>query len=399
MSKVKIFNDPLYGLVSFPFEILYALIDHPYFQRLRRINQLGLSNTVYPGAVHSRFNHALGVVHLCSQLIQSLRQKGVTISDEEYKSTCIAALLHDIGHGPFSHTLEFEIVPFHHEELTLFFMEELNHQFDGQLSLAIRIFKGTYGRPFLHELLSGQLDVDRMDYLNRDSFYTGVAEGIIGYERIIKMMNVHDGHLVVEEKGLFSIEKFLVSRFLMYQQVYLHKTAISSEQMLLAYFRRYKELWTNGSQGFFHLPIDRILRVSPRSIKSDTLDLYAQLDDSDVIWLLKQGLASDDFILRYLANGLLNRRLFKTIIKNSPFTSDFILTLRHKCEHSLKINEDLAERIVIFGTEKSEFYQLEDEIRIKRKDDQGTVGYSEMAIIGNQNIDVQIHYVSFPKEI
>ncbi len=399
MSKVKIFNDPMYGLVSYPFEVLYELIDHPYFQRLRRIAQLGLSNMVYPGAVHSRFNHALGVVHLCTCLVQSLRQKDVQISDEEYEACCIASLLHDIGHGPFSHTLEYEIVPFHHEDLTLFFMEQLNHQFGGRLRLAIEIFKGTYHRPFLHQLLSSQLDIDRMDYLNRDSFYTGVAEGVIGYERIIKMMNVVQGQLVVEQKGLYSIEKFLVSRFLMYQQVYLHKTAISSEQMLLAFFRRYKELKTSGQDDFGHPPIDRILRVSPEAMDDDLLDLYASLDDSDIIQMCKLGLNSQDFILRYLGNGLLNRRLFKTFIKKEPFNSDFISTLRHKTVRLFNVDKDLAEKIVVFGSEQSVFYHIEDEIKIKTKDREEMVDYSKLAIIGNQKIKDEIHYVTFPKEI
>ena len=242
MAKKKIFNDPVYGFISFPTELIYDLIDHRYFQRLRRISQLGLTHYVYPGALHTRFHHALGALHLMTEAILTLREKGVSISDEEYEAVCIAILLHDIGHGPFSHALELSIVNVHHENLSVLFMEKLNDEFNGQLSLAIKIFNGTYSKFFLHELVSSQLDMDRMDYLIRDSYFTGVAEGVIGYDRIIKMLNVVDHHLVVEEKGIYSVEKFLVARRLMYWQVYLHKTVLSAEQMLIAILKRAKSL-------------------------------------------------------------------------------------------------------------------------------------------------------------
>ncbi|MFM8370842.1 MAG: HD domain-containing protein, partial [Bacteroidota bacterium] len=223
-SRKKIFNDPVYGFVSVPGGLLLGLIDHPFFQRLRRIRQLGLAPFVYPGALHTRFHHALGALHLMQESIETLRQKGVLITDEEAEAACAAILLHDIGHGPFSHALEHTLVEMHHEQISLWIMEELNKQFDGKLELAISIFNDQYPKKFLHQLVSGQLDMDRMDYLNRDSFFTGVSEGVIGYDRIIKMLDVHDGQLVVEEKGIYSVEKFLIARRLMYWQVYLHKT-------------------------------------------------------------------------------------------------------------------------------------------------------------------------------
>ncbi|MDO8369078.1 MAG: HD domain-containing protein, partial [Saprospiraceae bacterium] len=223
IPRKKIFNDPVYGFVSVPHGILLDLIDHPYFQRLRRIRQLGLTSYVYPGALHTRFHHAIGALHLMQQAIETLRQKGADITTEEAEGACIAILLHDIGHGPFSHALEHSLTDMHHEELSSLFMEDLNRQFEGRISLAINIFRDQYPKKFLHQLVSGQLDMDRMDYLNRDSFFTGVSEGVISYDRIITMLDIHDGELVVEEKGIYSIEKFLIARRLMYWQVYLHK--------------------------------------------------------------------------------------------------------------------------------------------------------------------------------
>ena len=243
MNKRKIFNDPVYGFISIPFEIIYDIIEHPYFQRLRRINQLGLSSLVYPGANHSRFQHTLGAVHLMGKALEVLRNKGHQITNEEAEAVTIAILLHDIGHGPYSHTLEQSIVnEVHHEQISLYFFEELNKTLNGRLSLAIKIFKNEYPKRFLNQLVSGQLDVDRLDYLIRDSFYTGVAEGVIGYDRIIQMLDVHDDNLVVEEKGIYSIEKFIVSRRLMYWQVYLHKTSLSAEHMMVNLLERAKFL-------------------------------------------------------------------------------------------------------------------------------------------------------------
>jgi len=238
MNKRKIFNDPVYGFVTITYDILFDLIEHPYFQRLRRIKQVSLTNYVYPGALHTRFHHALGALHLMGGAIDVLRSKDVEITEEEARAVSIAILLHDIGHGPFSHTLEHTLVNVPHEEISIRFMQRLNEIFEGKLALAIRIFKDEYPKKFLHQLISGQLDMDRMDYLNRDSFFTGVSEGVIGYDRIIKMLAVKDGKLVVEEKGIYSIEKFLIARRLMYWQVYLHKTVLAAEQMLVKMLRR-----------------------------------------------------------------------------------------------------------------------------------------------------------------
>jgi HD superfamily phosphohydrolase len=228
MNKKKIINDPVYGFISIPYDIIYDLLEHPYFQRLRRIKQLGLTHYVYPGALHTRFHHALGAMHLMQKAIRALQYKGVEITPEEAKAATIAILLHDIGHGPFSHALEHSIVHVHHEDLSILFMEQLNEEFDGALDVAIAIFKNEYPKKYLHQLVSSQLDMDRMDYLNRDSFFTGVSEGVIGYDRIIKMLNVYNGEIVVEYKGIYSIEKFLIARRIMYWQVYLHKTVVSA---------------------------------------------------------------------------------------------------------------------------------------------------------------------------
>ncbi|MEM9525336.1 MAG: HD domain-containing protein, partial [Bacteroidota bacterium] len=246
MKQHKILNDPVYGFISIPYGILFDLVEHPYFQRLRSIKQVSLTHYVYPGALHTRFHHALGALHLMGDAIASLRGKGVSISEAEAEAVRIAILLHDIGHGPFSHTLEHTLIEAHHEELSLLFMERLNDEFSGRLNLAIEIFTGRYEKPFLHQLVSGQLDMDRLDYLNRDSYFTGVSEGVIGYDRIIKMLNVADNRLVVEQKGIYSVERFLTSRRIMYWQVYLHKTVMSAEQMLILALKRARKLTLNG---------------------------------------------------------------------------------------------------------------------------------------------------------
>ena len=248
MNKKKILNDPVYGFINIPYNIIFDLIEHPYFQRLRRIKQLGLTDYVYPGALHTRFHHALGALHLMTQTIDVLRSKGVDITEKEAKAVSIAILLHDIGHGPFSHVLENTLVNVHHEDLSLMFMKSLNEEFKGKLDLAIKIFTNKYSKKFLHQLVASQLDMDRLDYLTRDSFFTGVYEGVVGYDRIIKMLSVANGKLVVEEKGIYSIEKFLTSRRLMYWQVYLHKTVVAAEQMLVKVLSRAKLLAAKGKE-------------------------------------------------------------------------------------------------------------------------------------------------------
>jgi len=317
INRRKIFNDPVYGFITIPTDFIFRVIEHPYFQRLRRIRQLGLAELVYPGAVHSRFQHALGAMHLMNEALLSLENKGVVISAEEKEATLLAILLHDVGHGPFSHVLEhalFYKVP--HETISELLIRKLNALYDGHLSLAISIFNGTYHRAFFHQLVSGQLDMDRLDYLNRDSFFTAVAEGKIGAERIIKMLNVHEDQLVVEEKGLMSVENFLVARQHMYWQVYLHKTAICAETILLKIFERVKDL---SEAGGTEIPMSPVLRkfleekitLDRINEEPEILEMFVSLDDMDIWSAVKLWANHSDRILSVLSRSLLNRNLFK----------------------------------------------------------------------------------------
>ena len=325
MKNKKILNDPVYGFVGIPHGIIFSLVEHPFFQRLRRIKQTSLTHFVYPGALHTRFHHAIGALHLMQQAIEVLRSKDVDITPEEAEGACIAILLHDIGHGPFSHTLEHTLFNgVTHEELSLLFMERLNEIFDGQLSLAIDIFRGNYPKQFLHQLISGQLDMDRMDYLNRDSFFTGVHEGVIGYDRIIKMLSVQNGELVVEEKGIYSIEKFLIARRLMYWQVYLHKTVLSAEQMLIVALLRAKALTRQGHQLPASPPLAFFLQREPSRAdfeqeRDQLLGQFAQLDDFDIVSALKSWMFADDKLLAFLSSSIINRRLFRLEFSHTPF--------------------------------------------------------------------------------
>lgn len=324
MKTHKILNDPVYGFVSIPYGILFDLVEHPYFQRLRRIKQVSLTHYVYPGALHTRFHHALGALHLMQQAVGVLRGKGVDITDEEAEGVQIAILLHDIGHGPFSHTLEHTLIEVQHEEVSLYFMQQLNVQFKGQLSLAIQIFLGQYHKPFLSQLVSGQLDMDRMDYLNRDSYFTGVSEGVIGYDRIIKMLHVADGHLVIEEKGIYSVERFLTSRRIMYWQVYLHKTVLAAEQMLVQVLRRAKVLYREGVAVWAPPSLTYFLEntITARDFQTDMreqLEHFARLDDTDIAAAIKAWQQHPDATLSYLSWGLINRRLFRLEFSPQPF--------------------------------------------------------------------------------
>jgi len=373
MAKKKIFNDPVYGFISFPTELIYDLIDHKYFQRLRRITQLGLTHYVYPGALHTRFHHALGALHLMTEAVQSLRDKGVAISEEEYEAVCIAILLHDIGHGPYSHALEHSIIDIHHEELSELFMKKLNQEFDGKLELAISIFSGSYKKTFLHELVSSQLDMDRLDYLIRDSYFTGVAEGVIGYDRIIKMLNVADGQLAVEEKGIYSIEKFLVSRRVMYWQVYLHKTVLSAEQMLIAILKRAKKLITKNVKVFASESLQKLLKIdfsliSKELIIKDYLDVFADLDDVDILAMIKANNNHTDFILSYMCQSLLKRRLFKISLQVDSISESFI---EHKLQDIIEtfgVEKSVAKDLILEGQESNLTYNSKkEEIRILGK--------------------------------
>ncbi|MGM0480050.1 MAG: HD domain-containing protein [Bacteroidota bacterium] len=346
-NKKKIINDPVYGFISLPNDIIFDLIEHPYYQRLRRIKQLGMSHLVYPGALHTRFHHALGATHLMTKAIHTLRRKGHTITEREETGALIAILLHDIGHGPFSHTLEHDIVKnINHEALSSLFMRRLTKEFDGQLDTAIAIFEDDYPKPFLHQLVSSQLDMDRMDYLNRDSFYTGVSEGVIGSDRIIAMLDVKDDELVVEEKGVYSIEKFLVARRLMYWQVYMHKTVVSSEVLLSKILKRAKILLQSGQKLFaspaFELFLSHDFEYQDFIERPELLDSFAQLDDNDILGAVKVWQQCEDRVLALLSRQLINRQLFKIEIAKTPFSGERIQKELKRVQQDLEVSEQEA---------------------------------------------------------
>jgi uncharacterized protein len=402
MNRNKILNDPVYGFITIPYGILFELVEHPYFQRLRRIKQTGLTHYVYPGALHTRFAHALGAMHLMRQAIDVLRSKEVEITEVEAEAVCIAILLHDIGHGPFSHALEHKLVNIDHEDLSILFMEELNEKFAGRLSLALQIFQNQYHKPFLYQLVSGQLDMDRMDYLNRDSYFTGVSEGIIGYDRIIKMLDVREGKLLVEEKGKYSIEKFLVSRRLMYWQVYLHKTSLAAEQMLIRTMQRAKELAGEGVQFDVSSPLHEFLYndYSAADFKNDRkrlLDTFAKLDDFDIISAIKSWGNSEDPALSFLAERLINRKLYKTVLRNQAFEQEYINNLSTELNTRFKDRKIDLKYLLFQGSETNNAYSTaKNEINILFKD--GTI--LPISAISEHGIHQKIitkHYLCYPK--
>ncbi|MEM9919804.1 MAG: HD domain-containing protein [Bacteroidota bacterium] len=407
MNKKKIFNDPVYGFVTIPHPILFDLIEHPYFQRLRRIKQVGLTHYVYPGALHTRFHHAIGALHLMRQAIDVLRSKDVDITEEEAIAVSIAILLHDIGHGPFSHALEHTLVNVHHESLSLCFMEALNEQFDGQLGMAIQIFRDQYPKKFLHQLVSGQLDMDRMDYLNRDSFFTGVSEGVIGYDRIIKMLSVVDGELVVEEKGIYSVEKFLIARRMMYWQVYLHKTSLVAEQMLIKTLERAKFLASKGvefqvSKSLAHFLYGNFELEDFGKGNSQLLQQYALLDDYDVFAAMK-GFAEDkkvDQVLSFLSKSIVNRQLFKIKLTKKPIKKgDQLKKIRQKVVKALGMKKSEAHYVVFKGKESNSAYStLKDEIKILYKNGQ-VLPMSEASDYGLGPKIITKYFLCYPKNI
>ena len=355
----------MYGFISIPTELVYDLIDHPYFQRLRYIKQLGMTHLVYPGALHTRFHHALGAMHLMSLAIETLCNKGADISPEEKEGLTIAILLHDIGHGPFSHALEHTIVDeIDHEDISILLMNKLNEEFGGQLSLAISIFKGEYPKHFLHQLVSSQLDMDRMDYLNRDSYFTGVSEGVISSDRIIKMLTVKDDSIAVEEKGIYSIEKFLIARRLMYWQVYLHKTVIAAEQLLCRIFTRSRELALQGT----HFPLTPALSyflenfiTKDEFVASDThLKTFALLDDTDVMAAVKIWANSPDFVLSKLCHNLINRRLYHVDITSEEPDAEFVKQLTANAISKYNISEHEASYFVFTDSIRNNAYNKGD---------------------------------------
>jgi HD superfamily phosphohydrolase len=344
-NKKKIVNDPVYGFITIPDEILFDVIEHPYMQRLRRIMQLGLSHLVYPGALHTRFHHVIGATHLMSLAIETIRKKGFEITIEEERAVLLAILLHDIGHGPFSHALEYDIVNnVSHEKISGYFIQELAKEFGDDLERALLIFKNTYSKPFLHQLVSSQLDMDRLDYLNRDSFYSGVSEGIIGSDRLIDMLTVHDGNLVMEEKGIYSIEKFIVSRRLMYWQVYLHKTVVAAEFMLIHALRRAKELIMRGDVLFGSPPLLFFLQnhITEQEFETnqEVLKNFALLDDYDILGALKIWQHCHDRVLSMLSSGIVNRNLFKIEISRDPYSEDRVTLEKEIVKSSFKLTDD-----------------------------------------------------------
>lgn len=361
MVKKKIFNDPIYRFMRYDHDVLYRIIDHPYFQRLRRVSQLALSQFVFPGVQHSRYQHALGALHLMTQTIHTLRSKGVDISEEESKGVCIAILLHDIGHGPFSHALEGLILPHSHESISYRVMELIEKDLEEDFSLAKMIYKNNYVRKFLNQLVSSQLDLDRMDYLNRDSFYSGVAEGIIGYDRIITQLNVVNDQLVIEENGIHSVEKFLVARKLMYWQVYLHKAAIGAEQVLVSAIKRcihnvQENLSGIGPEAF------RILVSSPRqTLTEEMVSQYLHLDDIDLLYMLKQGMSSGDTVLSNLSTCIIERKLFTTRLSNHPCESGEKKLLENQIVKDLDIDKKDVHYFLIEKEETFKEYNSEQE--------------------------------------
>jgi HD superfamily phosphohydrolase len=407
MNKKKIINDPVYGFISIRSELIYDIIQHPYFQRLRYIKQLGLSNLVYPGAQHTRFHHALGAMHLMGRALGTLRAKGVEVSEQELEAAQIAILLHDIGHGPLSHTLEqtlLEGVP--HESLSYLFMKSLNQQFNGQLELALQFFRNSYPRKFFHQLISGQLDIDRLDYLKRDSFFTGVMEGIIGIDRIIELLNVHNGMLVVEEKGIFSIESFLHARRLMYWQVYLHKTSVSAERMLVNLIRRAQYLSHAEDSLTGSEPLKLFLRqnytLAEFSTQPDLLETFGQLDDSDIWGAIKLWRDHPDEILSGLCNRLLIRELFQISLRVDPIKKSEIESVRHAVHQSFGILRKDANYLFSYGTVSNEAYITGGQpINILTKSGQvvDIVEASDLPTIRAMSKIVEKNYICWPKNI
>lgn len=374
LNKKKIINDPVYGFITIPSDLVYDLIQHPYVQRLRYIKQLGMTHLVYPGALHTRFHHALGAMHLMGLALETIKSKGQAISFEEEQAVVIAILLHDIGHGPFSHALEHTIVDgVSHENISTLLMDNLNREFGGKLSLALEIFNNRYHKKFLYQLVSGQLDLDRMDYLNRDSFFTGVSEGVISFDRIIKMLDVVDDQLVVEEKGVYSIEKFLIARRLMYWQVYLHKTVIAAEQMLVKILERAKELTLEGRNLFASPCFSYFLKnsISMEDFKNNPLNIerFTKLDDNDIFTSIKVWVDDEDLILSTLCSNLISRNLYQVEITNEPPSLDLINALAEKVTDNYEISDDDTSYFVFTDTIKNKAYSVGDgSIQILMKD-------------------------------
>jgi len=403
----KIINDPVYGFITIPPGIIFDLIEHPWFQRLRRIRQLGMTHYVYPGANHTRFQHAIGAMYLMNQAIEELRSKGHIITNEEAEAVTIAILLHDIGHGPFSHALEHSLFDnVSHEEVSLMFMEDLNRQFSGRLTLAMDIFRNRYAKRFLHQLVSSQLDMDRLDYLKRDSFFTGVTEGAIGSDRIIKMLTIIDDQLVIEQKGIYSIEKFLIARRLMYWQVYLHKTVLAAEQVLVLMLRRAREL-AAASAELFATPALRYFLYELKGKVEDAsqavfLEQFALLDDTDILSAAKVWSRHEDTILRILCTGFINRELFRIEISKQPFPEERVARLREIAVSELGISAaDSSYLVVTDSISNNAYTAMDDRIRIVEKSGNilDITDASDMLNISVLSKTVRKYFLCYPKSL
>jgi len=404
-NKLKIINDPVYGFIAITDELIFDLIEHQYFQRLRRISQTALTSNVYPGAHHTRFHHALGAMHLTKSAIEVLRFKGQNISEEEELATLIAILLHDIGHGPYSHALEHSIVPvISHEEISVKFMYKLNEKFNGKLSMAISIFENNYKKKYLHQLISSQLDMDRMDYLNRDSFYSGVVEGSVNSKRLITMLNVANDNLAIDYKGIYSVEKFLVARRLMYWQVYLHKTVIVSEVLLSKTLSRARKISIDGARLFSSTALNYFLNRNWEESKFNDMDLemFSKLDDYDVFGAIKEWTNSDDKILADLSTRLTDRNLFKIKLEDKEIDTEYVYNLRKKVATHLDISFHETENYVIQGKVENNAYRKDHDsiFLLKKNGDVQDIAFSpDQQSISAISEAMKKYYLIYPREL
>ena len=406
-NKKKIINDPVYGFISMPADFIFDLISHPWFQRMRNIRQLGLSSYVYPGAVHTRFQHGLGAMYLTTLALQTLRSKNIQISNEEEEAVLAAILLHDIGHGPFSHALENSLVEdMPHETMSLLIMKALNRQFDGRLTLAMKIFEGSYQRKFFHDLITGQMDMDRMDYLRRDSFFTGVIEGSVGSDRIIRMLNVCDDRLVVDEKGIYSVEKFLIARRMMYWQVYNHRTVISAEKLLTSILQRARQVTMKGEILFAAPALSFFLKPLPSPLdESDATGVisnFTALDESDIISASKVWVSDDDRILSDLCRRFVNRDLLAIELQRDPFSAKKITDLKKKASDMLKLDQSETDYYINTGDVYNQTYAPgTPEVRILLKNGEIRDITSVSDLFDQQSLSEKVtkYYLCYPKEL
>jgi hypothetical protein len=406
-NKKKIINDPVYGFISMPGDFIFDLISHPWFQRLRNIRQLGLSSYVYPGAVHSRFQHSLGAMYLTSLAVNTLRSKEISITDREEEAVLVAILLHDIGHGPFSHALEHSIIEnMPHEKMSLLIMEELNRSYDGRLTDAIAIFSGTCRRRFFHDLITGQMDMDRMDYLRRDSFFTGVIEGSVGSDRIIRMLNVADDRLVVDEKGIYSVEKFLIARRMMYWQVYNHRTVVSAEKLLTSLLIRAREVSARGVKLFATPALEYFLEPGTipenNAERSALIHHFTMLDESDIMAATKVWMSSEDRVLADLCRRFVNRDLLGIELQNSPFSEAKVAETVKKAREMLHLTADECRYYVNTGDVYNQTYAPgtpEVRIRLKNGTTKDITAVSDLFDKDTLSEKITKYYLCYPKEI